>query len=52
MRYRFRGLPRKVTLEGFPSLAIAHKLAQAELDKLGRAQPGGGKERGPRGRCR
>ena len=35
VRYRFRGLPRKVTLEGFPSLAIAHKLAQAELDKLG-----------------
>ena len=34
VRYRFRGQPRKVTLEGFPSLAIAHKLAQAELDKL------------------
>ncbi len=25
--------PRKLTLEGFPSLATAHKLAQAALDK-------------------
>lgn len=34
VRYRLRGRPRKVTLEGFPSLATAHKLAQAELDKV------------------
>jgi integrase len=34
VRYRFRGQPRKLTLEGFPSLAIAHRLAQAELDKV------------------
>ena len=35
VRYRRRsdGKPRKVTLEGFPSLAVAHKLAQTELDK-------------------
>jgi integrase len=26
--------PRKLTLEGFPSLATAHKLAQAALDKV------------------
>ena len=34
VRYRFHGRPRKVTLEGFPSLGVAHKLAQAELDKV------------------
>jgi integrase len=34
VRYRFNGRPRKVTLEGFPSLGVAHKLAQAELDKV------------------
>ena len=33
VRYRYQGRPRKVTLNGFPSLAVAHKLAQAELDK-------------------
>jgi len=34
VRYRFDGRPRKVTLDGFPSLMMAHRLAQAELDKV------------------
>ena len=34
VRYRFHGRPRKVTLDGFPSLGVAHKLAHAELDKV------------------
>ena len=36
VRYRRIGdrAPRKLTLEGFPSLATAHKLAQAALDKV------------------
>jgi len=35
VRYRRRsdGKPRKLTLDGFPSLAVAHKLAQAALDR-------------------
>jgi integrase len=35
VRYRFKGEPRKFTLEGFPSLATARKLAQEALDKIG-----------------
>ena len=34
VRYRYQARPRKLTLNGFPSLAVAHKLAQAELDKV------------------
>ena len=36
VRYRRKsdGKPRKLTLDGFPSLATAHKLAQAALDKV------------------
>src|SRR6478752_5828850 len=36
VRYRRRGdgKPRKLTLDGFVSLASAHKLAQAALDKV------------------
>jgi hypothetical protein len=33
VRYRHRGRPRKLTLDGFPSLATARKLAQAALDR-------------------
>lgn len=32
VRYRHRGAPKKLTLDGFPSLATARKLAQAALD--------------------
>jgi integrase len=35
VRYRFKGEPRKLTLEGFPSLATARKLAQVALDQVG-----------------
>jgi integrase len=36
VRYRRRsdGKPRKYTLDGFPSLGVAHRLAQAVLDKI------------------
>lgn len=36
VRYRrlSDGKPRKYTLDGFPSLAVAHKLAQAALDRV------------------
>ena len=32
VRYRFKGQARKLTLDGFPSLGTARKLAQAALD--------------------
>jgi integrase len=38
VRYRCNGTPRKLTLPGFPSLATAHKLAQAALDKVAEGQ--------------
>jgi integrase len=34
VRYRVRGQARKLTLDGFPSLATARKLAQEALDKV------------------
>jgi integrase len=34
VRYRFKGQTRKLTLDGFPSLATARKLAQEALDKV------------------
>jgi integrase len=38
VRYRYSGMPRKLTLPGFPSLATAHKLAQAALDSVAEGQ--------------
>lgn len=34
VRYRFKGEPRKLTLNGFPSLPIARKLAREALDHV------------------
>ena len=34
VRYRFQGQARKLTLDGFPSLASAHRLAQEALDRV------------------
>jgi integrase len=34
VRYRHNGQPRKLTLDGFPSLATARRLAQDALDKV------------------
>jgi integrase len=34
VRYRYEGKPRKLTLDGFPSLATARRLAAAALEKL------------------
>jgi integrase len=34
VRYRFQGQARKLTLDGFPSLAAAHRLAQEALDRV------------------
>jgi integrase len=34
VRYRIDGKPRKLTLKGLPSLAVAHTLAQQALDKV------------------
>ena len=34
VRYRFRGQAKKLTLDGFPSLATARKLAQEALDSV------------------
>ena len=34
VRYRHNGTPRKYTLEGFPSLVLARKLAQEALDRI------------------
>jgi integrase len=34
VRYRFQGKPRKCTLDGFSSLPVAHKQAQAILDAV------------------
>lgn len=34
VRYRYGDKPRKLTLDGFPSLGMAHKLAQEALDTV------------------
>lgn len=34
VRYRYRGKPKKLTLDGFPSLETARKLAQEAMDVL------------------
>ena len=34
VRYRFKGQARKLTLDGFPSLGTARKLAQEALDAV------------------
>jgi integrase len=34
VRYRYQGETRKLTLDGFPSLGTAHRLAQEALDKV------------------
>ena len=53
VRYRLRGRPRKVMLEGFPSLATAHKLAQVELDKAAEGRdPAAEKQDAKRARAR
>ena len=51
VRYRHKGRPRKLTIEGFPSLATARKLAQTALDRAAEGlDPAGEKQNAKRAR--
>ena len=49
LRYRYKGAPRKMTLDGFVSLVTARKLAQAAVDAVAEGGDPRGREEGRQG---
>jgi integrase len=50
VRYRVNGKPGKLTLDGFPSLATARKLAQEALDRVAEGKDPAAEKRAARGK--